>query len=218
MALFIVLLIPLIALVFVSLQLAFSANLAGRLHVGWILLAAVCVLTYELVARWMAMSPGPTSKLMAGLVGALLFGSQAPLLIELVTHTFLSGRSKGLKLLEVHSEAERLAAQDDLPDAIKEYERIIAQNPEDVDSQSRLADLLYQNGEYRKSAETYQGMLEHAHELGADRHCSILTRLSELYANHLGDIEKARRYVRTIIREYPDTRYAGYARSRLQGM
>lgn len=218
MILFIVLLSIAIPLAVVSLQLAFSGNLEGRLLRSWLLLIAVCALTYELVARWMAMSPGPNATLTAGLLGALLFGSQAPLLLSLVTHTFTFNRSKGLNLLEVHSEPEKLALDDDLPGAVKEYARVVAENPGDIESMFRLAELLYENGEYRKSAGVYEDLLGYAQELRMARHCSVLTRLAELYAQQLGDVERARAFTQTIMKEYPGSRYARYAMDRLKNM
>lgn len=218
MILFIVLLSIAIPLAVVSLQLAFSGNLEGRLIRSWILLFAVCALTYELVARWLAMSPGPNATLTAGLLGALLLGSQAPLLLSLVTHTFSFNRSKGLNLLEVHSEPEKLALDDDLTGAVKEYARVIAENPGDIESMFRQAELLYENGEYRKSAGVYEDLLGYAQELRMARHCSVLTRLAELYAQQLGDVERARAFTRTIAKEYPGSRYARYAMDRLKNM
>jgi len=218
MTIFIVLLIPLLVLAVFSLRFAFSGDLEGRLVKGWILLIAVWALTYELVASWMATHPDPFNRLAAGLVGALLFGSQTPLLIALITHTFMAGRSRGLKVLKVHSEAERLVTEEDLPGAIREYVRIVTEDPEDVDAWSRLADLCYQNGSYRKAAKAYERVLEHAHEFGPDRHCSVLTRLADIRANQLGDVAGARGLIETIIREYPETKYARFARSRLDNL
>jgi tetratricopeptide (TPR) repeat protein len=218
MAIFIVLLIPLAVLALVSLQLAFSGNLEGRLLLGWLLLIVVLVSAYELVARWMAAFPDPFTKIAAGVMGALLFGSQCPLLVALITHTILPDRSKGLRLLKAHSEAEKKVIEDDLPGAIAEYEMVIAEDPENIEARIRLADLLYQSGEHLKSAGAYEALLKRSDKIGADRRCFVLTRLSDLYANHLGDTAKARRFIETIIGEYPTTKYARYARARLSNL
>ena len=220
MALFIALLIPLVVLAVVSLQFAFSGNVDGRQYLGWILLIAFGALTYEFIGTWMAMHPGPTSRFLAGLVGAILLGTQAPLLIELIIIMLaaVSDRSGGLKLLKVHTEAEKKVVQDDLPGAILEYESIIAEDPGDIEARFRLAELRYQNKEYHKSAAAYEALLGYVQELDMDRHCSILTRLSEIYAHQLGDIETARAFVQRIVTEYPNTRYAGYARERIDSL
>jgi tetratricopeptide (TPR) repeat protein len=211
-------LILLIALCVLSIRLAYSGDVAGQTWKGWILLLFILVLTIEVIGTWIYLNPDPFNTLFAGLFGALIFGSQCPLLLELIGQTVAALRTKNLKIIEVYSEAEALAAQNDLPGAIREYQRIVAEKPEDLDPLFRMADLMYQNGDHLKSAGAYQRILEHPQELGVERHCATLTRLSELYANQLGDVEKARGFVRTIIKEHPDTRYAKYAASRLRNM
>jgi tetratricopeptide (TPR) repeat protein len=218
LTIFFLLLIPLVMLCFASIYISLSGFLPGRMHLGWIMFIFILVLTYETIGTWMVMNPGPINRLMAGMFATLIFGSQAPLLVELIARGLLADRTKSLKLLQVHSDAERLVAQDDLPGAIRKFEQIVAESPKDIDLLSRLADLLYQNGDHRKSAETYQTLLVHAEELDVARHCSILTRLSELYANQLGDDEMARRCIQGIINEHPGTRYARYAANRLQNL
>jgi tetratricopeptide (TPR) repeat protein len=149
---------------------------------------------------------------------SLLLMLQAPLLVELVTLAVMPDSSRGLKLLKVHTEAEKRVIQDDLPGAILEYESIIAEDPGDIEARFRLAELRYQNEEYRKSASAYEALLGHSQELDMDRHCSVLTRLSEIYAHQLGDVETARAFVQRIVSEYPDTRYADYAREHIDNL
>ncbi len=218
MAIFIALLIPLLVLAVVSMHVAFAGNLEGRAHLGWILLIVSCALTYEFIGRWMATHPGPTTKILVGCVGAILFGAQTPLLVALITHTFSFRGTGGLKLLEVHSRAEQLISEDDLPGAIAEYEDILTQTPDDLDVWILLADLLYKNGEHRRSAGAYEVVLNQSQDLAVHRHCLVLTRLSELYAHHLDDMARARGFVETIIREHPGTKYARYASDRLNNM
>jgi len=218
LTLFFILLIPLVALSLVSIYLTVTGFFPGRTHLGLLLLIIILVLTYELIGTWMVINPGPFNKLMAGFIATLIIMSQAPLVLELIARGALTENTKSLNLLKAHSEAEKLVTQDDLPGAIKKFEHIVAENPEDVDLLLRLADLLYQNGDYQKSAETYQALLVHSEELDVARHCSTLTRLSELYANQRGDDEMARRCIQTIINEHPGTRYARYAANRLQNI
>jgi tetratricopeptide (TPR) repeat protein len=218
MIVFTILLVLLIGLALLSLQLAFSGNLEGRLLRGWILLIVVVVLTIELIGTAIYRYTDPAAKFAVGTIGVILFGSQTPLFLALIVETFSFKRSKGLNLLEVHSEAERLAIDDDLPGAIREYARIVAEKPEDIDSMLRLAELLSEHGAYRKSARVYENLLAHADKLKMARHCSVLTRLAELYAHQLGDIEKARAFTRTIMNQYPDSKYARYAMDRLKNM
>ncbi len=217
MILFIVLLIPLIGLAVLSLRLAFSGDIAGRAYIGWITLLVSIVLTLEIIGAFMRASPDPATRFFIGIFGVALFGCQAPLVIALGTQLFSPRRSKGLKLLEVHSKAERLFIEDDLPGAIREYQRIIGANPEDRDSLSRLADLLYENGEFKKAAGAYGELLKHADELAMANHVSVLTKLAEIYLR-LDDVGKARACAEEIIRSYPNSKYAGYARDRINNM
>jgi hypothetical protein len=107
MILLTILILILIVLAVASIQLAFSGSLQGREYLGWILLIIFGVVAYESVAIWMSRHPGPISKLATGIVGALLFATQAPLLVELISQAVLPDRSKGLRLLKVHTEAEK---------------------------------------------------------------------------------------------------------------
>jgi tetratricopeptide (TPR) repeat protein len=107
---------------------------------------------------------------------------------------------------------------EDLPGAITQYERIIAEDPGELSARFRLAELCSENEDYRKAAGVYENILEQANEIGVDQHCSVLTRLSEIYAHRLDDADSARRHIHTIIKKYPDTKYAGYARDRLDSI
>ena len=145
----------------------------------------------------------------AAITLALILMTQGPLLFETITQSFVPNSSSGLKLLKVHTEAEKKVIEDDLPGAIAEYESIVAKDPEDLDALYRLAEICCQNHDYAKAAKAYHAIVARGRDLGIGQHCSALTRLSEIYANNLGDIEKARKCIRTIITEYPETKYAG---------
>jgi tetratricopeptide (TPR) repeat protein len=217
MILFAVFLVPLIGLAILSLNLAFSGNLAGRSHIGWIVLLVSIVLTEVIIGAFMSAAPDIPTRFLIGCFGVALFGCQAPLVITLIAQLSSPNRSKGLNLLEAHSKAERLVTEEDFPGAIGEYRRIVDAKPEDLSSLSRLADLLYDSGEIRKAAGIYGELLKHADELGMASHCSVLTKLAELYSG-LDDVEKARAYAEAIIRSYPGSKYAGYARDRINNM
>jgi tetratricopeptide (TPR) repeat protein len=218
MILFIILLVPLIGLALFSLRLAFSGGPRDRPLTGWIVFLLSIFLTREVIGGFINSYPDPSVRITVGIVGVILFGCQAPLIIALVTELFTPRGSASLKLLETHSKAERLAVEDDLPGAVNEYKRIVAENPADIEAISRLADLLYEDGEFRESAKVYEDLLRRSDDLGMARHCSVLTKLVELHANNFGDMEKARSFAEAIIKKYPNSRYAGFARSRISNM
>ena len=191
----------------VSIHLTSSGYFPGRARVGWALFGIALAMFFP-TATWGAGTGGGAGvgALFHIIFLSLLLMMQGPLLIELITLAVMPDPSQGLKLLKVHTEAEKKVIQDDLPGAILEYESIIAEDPGDIEARFRLAELRYQNEEYRKSAAVYEALLGHSQELDMDRHCSILTRLSEIYAHQLGDVETARAFGHRIVSEYPDTR------------
>jgi tetratricopeptide (TPR) repeat protein len=147
-----------------------------------------------------------------------LLGLQAPLIAELIAQATLPDPSRNLRPLKVHTTAERKVAEQDLPGAIAEYEKIVADDPKDIDARFRLAELCCEHEEYRKAVAVYEALLGHPRKLGIGQHCSMLTRLSEIYARHLGDPTMARQYVQTIIDTHPGTKYAEYAEARLSNL
>ncbi len=205
-------------LIVASIKLASSGLIPGRTYLGWGFLFIFLIVYLEFWGLWLKRLSDPFEQLLAMLVLAGIGATQLPLVIELVTQTFLPDRSKGLKLIKVHTEAERKVIEDDLPGAITEYERIVAGDPDDLDAFYRLAEICCENQDYARAAKAYHAIVAHGRDLGVGQHCSALTRLSEIYANNLGDIEKARKCIQIIIREYPETKYAGHASVRLENM
>jgi tetratricopeptide (TPR) repeat protein len=213
----------LIVLAALSVFLAYSGYLPGHTSIGWALLAVYFVVYCAFVFRWL---PGLEIKgfgdapraVATMLFCGFLLGIQGPLVLELVSHLVLPDPSRGLKLIKVYSEAETKVVKDDLPGAILEYEKVIAEDPDDIVARFRLAELCCQNEEYRKAAMGYEAILARKKLLSTSQHCSALTRLSEIYAEHLNDTATARTFVQTIVDQYPGTKYAGYAIERLKNI
>ncbi len=208
----------LVALVVLSFYLAYSDLLATRTYLGWILLAVFLIFFIRFADLWVTKLDNPFHMFFAVLLLALIFLSQGPLLSELISQSVLPDPSKGLKLIKDYSEAERKVAQDDYTGAILEYEKVIAKTPDDTVARFRLAELCYENEDYRKAAMAYEALVARARQLDMRQHCSALTRLADIYTNHLGDKESAKKHIRTIIETYPDTKYSGYAADRLANL
>jgi len=206
----------LIASGLLSVYLTFSGYIPGRTRIGWTLLGVTLAVFFPIVAWTAGTETAGVGALFYILFLSMLLALQAPLFVELIT--LIPDRSKGLKLLKVHTEAEKKVNQDDLPGAIEEYEKTIAADPLDFDARLRLAELCCENKQYQKAAAAYENFLKKADKLEMGRHCSVLTRLSEIYAEHLGKVEKARGLIRIIIEKYPTTKYARYANDRLQNL
>ena len=201
-----------------SIYLALSGSLPGHTQIGWVLLAVYMVVYMTFAFGWLGRIGGSALSVYSIILLILLLAPQIPLVIGLLGQALIPDPSKGLKLLKVHSEAEKWVNQDDLPAAITEYEKVIAEDPDDIDARVRLAELFCQSEEYRKAATTYGFLLRHPKKLGMARHCSVLTRLSDIYAHNLDDIDTARRHIREIIDTYPNTTYARYAMDRLDNL
>jgi len=203
-------------LVILSLWFATSGYVPGRTNRGWILLLVFMIFylefAYLLVKR---AGSNPFDRLFAMLGLLAIIVTQVPLLAELIAQSVVPDRSRGLKIIEVHSEAESKVARDDFPGAIAEYEKIVARNADDITARFRLAELCWQGNEYLKAASAYENVLEESEKIGIDRHCSVLTRLAEIHENKLNDSRKARSYIQAIVDQYPGSKYAGYAMERL---
>ena len=196
--------------------LTFSGYIPGNTKIGWTLVcAALAVFSWPLILMSRSEQAGVGILLHIIFLGVLL-AMQAPLVAELIT--LIPDRSRGLKVLKVHSEAEKRVNDDDLPGAIEEFDRIIAEDPHDLEARFRLAEICCRNNEYRKAATTYEALLKSAKKLEMSSRCVALTRLSEIYAQHLGDVGRAREIINLIIDKYPDTKYARYAKERLSAV
>ncbi|RJP65265.1 MAG: hypothetical protein C4532_17875 [Candidatus Abyssobacteria bacterium SURF_17] len=207
--------VTLLVLTGVSIYLAYSGYIPGRTHLGWAYFGFVLTVYFAFAYLCFRSIHDPFALFGSVLLMSLLLATQGPFVLELISQSIMPDPSKGLKLIKVYTEAERKAAQDDLPGAIAEYEKVIAEDPDDMTARFRLAELCYENEEYRKAAMSYEAILTRASRLDVHQHCSALTRLSEIYATHLNDIKGARKHVKTIIEKYPGTKYAGYAMERL---
>jgi len=209
----------LLVMIIISLWFAFSGWVERYTILGWVFLAVFSAVYISFCKVWFATLVDSISGIMISLLSVVLSGlilaTQGPLLLELISRSVLPDPSRGLKLLKVHTEAERKVAEDDLPGAIEEYQKIIAKDPDDITARFRMADLCYQNKDYRKAVEAYRALAELNEKLDLSQQCSALMRLSEIHAGNLGDLRGARKYLEKIIEEHPDTKFSEYATNRL---
>jgi tetratricopeptide (TPR) repeat protein len=211
----------LIVLAVISILLTRDGYFERRTYPGWILFGVYLVIYLAFAIRWMSnltlgTAAASFEAIRAFVTFSLLLALQGPMVAELITQMMMPDPSKGLKILEVHTEAERLVAQEDIPGAITEYEKIVEAEPEDALARCRLAELYFEVKAYKKAVAAYEAYLEHADKISVGDHCFTLTRLSEIYAQHLNNPQTARERLRTIVEKYPDTKYADYAQDRLE--
>ena len=200
-------------------QLANSGILDNYEYIGWIYFGVYLAIYIPFVAAWYRASGDIKGwEILYVILLAVLILPLGHLGAELIKVAVMPNLSKGLKLLKVHTAAERKVAEDDLPGAIEEYEKVLAKDSSDIAARLRMADLCNEAKQYEKAAATFEILLKKPQGLGVDQHCSVLTRLSEIYARHLGEYEKARGAVQVIIDKYPDTEYANFAKDRLANL
>ena len=213
------LMLLLACLLFLSVQMATSDFVRGRETFGWIYVLGYLLLYFHFFVAWL----GGSGKASAGSVADLLLMCAliiplGVLVTKLVVLQVMPDPSKGLKLLKPHTEAEKRVVQDDLPGAIEEYEKVLKDNPGDLDARLRMAEVCIEAKQYKKAAETYEAVLKKFPKLAIERHSVVLTQLSEIYGRHIGEIEKARESIQVIIDKYPDSNYAKFAKERLSNL
>jgi len=208
----------LIFLVALSFWLAYSEILQERLYVGWIFLVVFLAVFLHFCMLWFKHADDVSSALLAMAFAAFVLITQWPFALELFSRSFIPDASRNLKVIKTYSAAERKVIEEDFAGAIEEYEKVIAEDPDDVTARFRLADLCYQNKNYPKAVKAYKALVARKGHLDIHQHCSALMRLSEIHAQNLDDPENARRYLEEIIREHEGTKFAGYARDRLNSL
>ena len=147
-----------------------------------------------------------------------LIAPLSPFIAELITLQFMPDPSKGLHVLTPHTPAEKKVIQGDLRGAIEEYEKVLEDNPDDTNARLRMAELCIEIGQYERAVEAYESTLKISPKLAVERHCFVLTRLSEVYGQYLGDAEKAHETAQAIIERFPNSSYAKFAKERLSGL
>jgi tetratricopeptide (TPR) repeat protein len=216
LAITLLLILALISLSAFSCYLTYSGFVTGRTHIGWAVVGLYAILFLWFVFRWL-----DKTSFNSFLMLALLFFLpmlEGPLVFDLVTQALTPDPSRGMKLLKAYSAAEGKLSQNDLNGAIIEYEKVLAKDPRDTTARLRLAELCLQKKDYLKAAATYETLFAHARKASKGNRCSTLTTLSEIYAKHLDDPERARKCLQTIIEKYPNTKYSDFAAERLNNL
>ena len=216
-------LLVILGLLLIMSVLAYRLSISGILdnyeYIGWIYFGVYLAIYIPFVAAWYRATGEVTGlEILYIILLAVLILPLGHLGAELIKVAVMPDLSKGLKLLKVHTEAERKVSDDDLPGAIEEYEKVLAKDSSDVAARLRMADLCNEAKQYEKAVAAYEVLLKKPQGLGVDQHCSVLTRLSEICARQLGEYEKARGAVQMIIDKYPDTEYAKFAKDRLANL
>ena len=199
-----------------SLWFAFSGNVEDHSQLGWLLLGAFAAAFLFFFISLFRIVVDPRVLYISVIGSVLILMTQGPLLFELLSRSFFSNSAGNLTLMKSYSIPERMVSEDDISGAIAEYEKLIREDPADIVARFRIADLYCRTTKYEKAVQAYETLVSLKGKLDVNQHCSALMRLSEISAQQLADIASARQYLERIIREYPESRMAGYAAERLK--
>ena len=203
--------VVLLLLGIISIHRAFSERPAGRDNIGRAILGISLGVFLLSVGGWMRTGASGCSLLGLIFVLGCLAAMQAPLIAELLSEALMPDPSKGLTVTSDHSKAESDSIKGDFKCAVEEYERVIAKDQRDAVAHFELAELYLEKKDYHKAVGMYEEGLAHAKKLRREQYSSAHTRLADIYAHHLYDVEAARRHLQAIMKKYPGTAYADYA-------
>ncbi len=195
----------------VSMNLTLSGRISGRDNTGRAIMGISLAVFLLSVGGWMRTGASGCSLLGLVVLLGCLAALQAPLIADFLSEALMPDPSKGLTVKSDHSKAESDTIKGDFAGAVEEYERVIAKDPHDAIAHFELAQLYFEKKDYHKAAGIYEKGLAHAKKLGREQYSSAHTRLAEIYAHHLNDVEAARKHLQAIMKKYPDTPYADYA-------
>jgi len=128
---------------------------------------------------------------------------------------FMLGDSAGADAQETYSLAERYETEHEYGKAIEQYRRAIEKDKKNVQPRMKLADLHYRLGEYDRCITHMQEAVDLSRTMPMSERCALMNRLADVYLEQKHDPVSALEILRKIVTEFPDSRYAVYARDRM---
>jgi hypothetical protein len=110
--------------------------------------------------------------------------------------------------------AEKLTSEGRYTEAVAEYERVIDEDPEDVEARLLLGDVQCKMDQYELAARTFTEALEL--DLPPEKWCYIANRLADVLVRKTGEPQEAVRVLKRIAEKYPKAKFARYARERIE--
>ncbi len=130
---------------------------------------------------------------------------------------FLFGGSAG-KANDALLRAERLEGQNNFRSAVEAYEEAIQKDKKNPAPQLKLANLYFRLREYDKGLQCMLDALQKGKNISASERCSAMNRMADIYIQHKKNPAAAVEILSRIIAEYPNSKYARYARERIAGI
>ena len=115
---------------------------------------------------------------------------------------------------KTYDRAEGAESRGDYEGAAELYRKETDSDPTDREAHRRLAEVLLKMGSPREAVEELRSVLALSKE--EEARCAAAFRLAEVLQDEMGDREAAADLYRMVLQDYPDSKYAGHARSRLE--
>ena len=128
---------------------------------------------------------------------------------------FILGVSDGGTAKETYSLAEKYETEHKYEEAIEHYRRAIEKDKKNPQPRMRVADLHYRLGDYDHCIAYLQEALKLYKTMSEGERCSLMNRIADVYLERKRDPVSALKVLGRIVKEFPDSRYAVYARDRM---
>jgi tetratricopeptide (TPR) repeat protein len=121
----------------------------------------------------------------------------------------------GGKIKKVDAHASALVSERRYKDAVQLYREAIAKNKKDPSLRLNLADIYLKIRDYDSALKYIEQAVQMPKGMSEDERCSRINRLADLYLEHKDDRASAIRALQLIIKDYPESRSAVFARERI---
>ena len=120
-----------------------------------------------------------------------------------------------LKVSKTYSAANVFLVKEKYAEAIKEYRKVIEEDPEDITAQLKMAEIYdHKTKDFAKAIQEYKKLLT-MKEVEDNLWVSVKNRLADIYSQQLENREETLRQLQQIIERFPGTKYSHQALQRI---
>ncbi len=128
---------------------------------------------------------------------------------------FLSGTSGGGKVKQTYSLAEKYEVEHKYKAAIELYKQAFKKDRKNPAPRKKLANLYYKLRDYDNCLKYMHEALSMPGEMSETERCDLMNRIADVYLQFKHDRASAVAILKRIINEFPQSKYAVYARDRI---
>lgn len=154
------------------------------------------------------------SSIIAGVIFAFIYSGK---LSAGITDLFLGG-SGGEKRNEALAEAKRCETEKNYPAALSLYQKAIAKDRKNPAIRLQAANLCFRLRKYDLCIRHMRETLDVCRKMPMSERCVLMNRMADIYLQYGKNPNAATEILSRIITEFPDSKYAAYARERIGGM